>query len=152
MLRIFGLAFAAAFALHGQTAALRGVVTDETGAVIPGVEVTIAGPGGDRSAKTGTNGIYLINGLRPGDYTVEASAPDLILSRPVRVSLGTGTTNLDLQLRLATVQQQITVDGADAATVSTDVSSNASATTLQGKDLDALSEDRKSTRLNSSHT
>ncbi len=127
--------------LSAQTAALRGVIFDETGAVIPLAVVTAAGPGGERSATTGSNGAYILTGLRPGEYTIRASTPDLLLSKPAKISLDSGTTTLHLQLSLATVQQQITVTDADASTVTTEVAGNASATTLQGRDLDALSDD-----------
>lgn len=123
-----------------QTATLRGVVTDESGAVIPSAKVTANGPNGARSANTGNDGSYTLAGLSPGDYTVEASTAGLVLPEPVRITLSAGVRALNLQLKLAATRQEITVQESDAA-VSTDAASNASAVTIKGSDLDALSDD-----------
>ena len=67
--------------LVAQTASLRGQITDQSGAVIPGARVTIQGQSGTvKSAPTDNNGIYTFAALTPGDYTVQASAPDLSLA------------------------------------------------------------------------
>jgi carboxypeptidase family protein len=141
MNNVFWLIFTFPVLLAAQTATLRGVISDASGAVIPAAVVNASGPGGERSATTGSNGAYILTGLRPGDYTVRATTPDLLLPQPARVSVDSGTTILNLQLTLATIQQQITVTDTDASTVGTDAAGNASATTIQGKDLDALSDD-----------
>lgn len=124
-----------------QTTVLRGIVSDETGAVVPGVDVIVTGPTGVRTAKAGNDGSYLIVGLPSGDYTVQASMPALILPQPIRVSLSGGTRTLNLQLKLYVTKQEITVSGNEAATVSTDAANNASAMVIKGKDLDSLSDD-----------
>jgi hypothetical protein len=135
------LFFALSASLTAQTATLRGVVSDETGAVIPSANVTVTGLDGTRSTTTGNDGSYVVAGLRAGDYTVQAFTPDLVLPQPAKVSLGTGVRTLNLQLRLSATRQEITVAESDTAMVSTDASSNASAMTIKGKDLDALSDD-----------
>ena len=126
--------------LMAQTATLRGVVTDETGAVIPAAKVTATGPNGARVATTGNDGSYALAGLPPGDYTVEASASGLVLPEPMRVTLSAGTRALNLQMKVAATRQEITVQANDAA-VSTDAASNASAVTIKGSDLESLSDD-----------
>ena len=109
-----------------QTATLRGVVTDETGAVIPAAKVTVRGPNGERSVATGNDGSYTLAGLPPGDYTMEASASGLVLPEPMRVTLSTGVRALNLQMKVAATRQEITVQESDA-TVNTDAASNANA-------------------------
>jgi hypothetical protein len=124
-----------------QTATLRGVITDETGAVVPSATVTANGTSGTKSVTTGNDGAYLITGLPGGDYTVQASAPDLVLPQTARITLNSGIRTLNLQLRVAATAQQVTVEDIGAPVVTVDSSNNASATILKGAELDALSDD-----------
>jgi carboxypeptidase family protein len=132
--------FALSLSLMAQTATLRGVVSDETGASVPSARVTVNGPNGARSVAAAADGSYALTGLPAGDYTVEASAPSLVLQQPVKVALDTGIRMLNLQLRVVVTTQQITVEES-AAPLSTEASNNVSAMILRGKDLDALSDD-----------
>ena len=134
------LFFVVSASLIAQTTTLRGVVTDETGAVIPAAKVTVRGPNGERSVATGNDGSYTLAGLPPGDYTMEASASGLVLPEPMRVTLSTGVRALNLQMKVAATRQEITVQESDA-TVNTDAASNASAVTIKGSDLESLSDD-----------
>src|SRR6516225_5044890 len=127
--------------LLAQTATLRGVITDETGAVLPAATVTVNGTSGTKSVTTGNDGAYLITGLPGGDYTVQASAPDLVLPQTAKITLNSGIRTLNLQLRVAATAQQVTVEDIGAPVVTVDSSNNASATILKGADLDALSDD-----------
>ena len=123
-----------------QTASLRGQITDESGAVIPSAKVTLNGP--SRLVKTATlvDGSYSFVGLVPGDYTVQATAPELGLPQPVKIALKSGPQTLNLQLKVASTAQQVTVEANSGPTISTDAASNASALVLRGADLDALSD------------
>ena len=134
------LFFVLSASLLAQTATLRGVVTDETGAVIPAAKVTANGPNGARSVNTGNDGSYTLAGLPPGDYTVEAAATGLVLPENMQVTLSAGVRALNLQMKVAATRQEITVRESDA-TVNTDAASNASAVTIKGSDLEALSDD-----------
>jgi hypothetical protein len=127
--------------LAAQTVTLRGVVTDETGARVPSAKITVSGPGGDKLAASRDDGSYFFPSLATGDFLVRASAPDLILPQPVKITLSGGIQTLDLQLKVAGTTQQITVADSGAAVVNTDASNNASAMTLKGADLDALADD-----------
>jgi hypothetical protein len=140
---IFGLSAALVFcgSLAAQSASLRGQITDESGAVIPSAKVILNGP--SRLVKTTTtsiDGSYSFVGLSPGDYTIQASAPELGLPQPVRVALKSGPQTLNLQLKVASTAQQVTVEANSGPTVSTDAASNASALVLRGADLDSLSD------------
>jgi hypothetical protein len=126
--------------VFAQTVVLRGVVTDESGAVVRAATVTLTSPAGARStAVTGDDGSYSFAGIGPGDYTAQASAPDL-RSDSIKVTIKPGVQTLDIRLKVAPVAQQVTVQER-AAAVTTDPANNASATVLAGDDLNALPDD-----------
>src|SRR5437773_602938 len=128
--------------LSAQNVTLRGQVTDESGAVIPGAKVTLKGPSGFVKISTaGNDGAYSFTGLTPGSYTVQASAPELAMPQPAKINLRTGNQSLNLQLKVAATTQQVTIQEQSGPTVSPDPSNNASALVLRGEDLDALSDD-----------
>ena len=124
----------------GQTpAALRGQVTDQNGAIVVGAKITVRGPAGMvKTATTDNGGSYLLANLPAGDYTLEASAPSLVLQEPVKINLRSGSQTLNLQLKVFIPEQNITIQENNRTTVSTDSNSNASAQVLRGEDLDAL--------------
>jgi hypothetical protein len=74
--RFFSLAlllaiFAATLAAQQTTGILRGIVTDESGAMIPAARLTITGPNGVRkNVQSQADGTYTLVGLAPGKYTV----------------------------------------------------------------------------------
>jgi len=125
-----------------QTATLRGQVTDQAGALVPGAKVTLTGPGDQvHSANSDGNGAYSFIGLPAGNYTVTASAPDLVTPRAVALSLSAGAQTLNLQLDVVTTTQHVVVQDNTGPTVTTDPSNNAGALVLRGDDLQALSDD-----------
>jgi hypothetical protein len=127
--------------LLGQTASLRGQVTDESGALVPGATVALNGDSGlVRTSVTTADGSYSFAGLPPGNYTVQASAPDLRGPEPVRIVVTSGLQVMNIQLRVAVAAQQVTVESQAGPAVSTEASNNASAIVLRGADLDALSD------------
>ncbi len=63
-----------------------------------------------RTVLTDASGNYRANGLAPGAYTVEASAPNLKTRRPGRATLGLGSSvRIDLALAIPAVRQGATV-------------------------------------------
>src|SRR5881628_1444308 len=125
--------------LFAQTATLRGVITDESGAVVPGANVTLTENGrNSKTAISGPDGSYSIAGLVSGTYMLQASAPDLAAA-PVRVVLSPGVQIFNIQLRVALQSQQVTVEDR-ASVVTPEPANNASATVLAGDDLQALSD------------
>jgi hypothetical protein len=125
-----------------QTVTLRGQVTDQAGALVPGAKVTLTGSGNRvQSATADGNAAYSFTGLTPGEYTLAGSAPDLVSPRAIAVSLRTGTQTLNLQLDVVTTTQHVVVQENTGPTVTTDPSNNAGALVLRGDDLQALSDD-----------
>ena len=111
------------------TGDIRGVVTDESGAVLPGVAVTLRGPGVPGAPTTTTNesGVYRFPNLPPGTYeiSVELAGFSTQTQTGVPVQLG-GTAELNVQMKLSTQSETITVVAetpvVDAAT--TEVATN----------------------------
>jgi hypothetical protein len=125
-----------------QTGTLTGKVTDESGAVVPKATVVLAGPAGPvKTATSGDNGSYSFAGLTPGEYSIQASAPDLAMAQAVKITLKAGAQVLNVQLKVAATVQQVTVRENVGPAVSTEAASNASALVLKGDDLDALGDD-----------
>jgi hypothetical protein len=124
-----------------QTGSIRGQVTDETGAIVPGAVVTLTGPNGPaRTAQVDERGGYALAGIAPGKYSIAAAAPQLGMA-PLSVEIQDGVQTLNLQLKVAVTTQQVTVQDNAGPSVSTETSNNASALVLRGTDLDALSDD-----------
>jgi hypothetical protein len=125
----------------GQTVSLHGQVTDESGALVPAVVVTLNGPAGlVKTTKAASDGTYSFTALAPGNYTLQASAPDLALPQAAKVALKSGSQTLNLQLFVAATLQQVKVEDSAGPGVSTDAANNASAIVIRGADLDALSD------------
>jgi hypothetical protein len=121
---------------------IRGLITDESGALVPGAKVTATGPGGIlKATTTRDDGTYVIQGLAPGKYDVQASSPGLTQLQPASVDLSSGAATVNIQLRVALEKQEVTVQENSGPQVSTDPANNAGALILRGDDLQALSDD-----------
>ncbi len=82
------------------TGDLIGTVTDQTGAVVSGANVTLKSGETATSQSTTTNqtGVYHFALLKPGNYTVAASAANMSeISRKVIIAVGQ-VTNASIQL------------------------------------------------------
>jgi hypothetical protein len=100
---------------HAQTTGdLSGRITDESGAVLPGVEVEAQSPAlqGIRTTTSDGAGSYRFTLLPPGDYTVTFALEGFAheTRQDVTVNLDKGTT-LNVSLRAA-MTEEITVTGA----------------------------------------
>jgi hypothetical protein len=94
---------------------ITGTVHDATGAILPGVTVSLASPelvGGRQTAVTDAQGRYRFFDLPPGTYEVTASLSGFSnAKRPdLRVLAGT-TLTVDLPLSLAGTSESVTVSG-----------------------------------------
>jgi Carboxypeptidase regulatory-like domain len=108
-----------------QTGSLRGLVTDQNGAAVAEAKVTVNGLSGLLKTTTSDkSGSYSLTGLPPGDYEVQASAPNLELGEPLKISLKGGVQSLDLQLRVILAPEKVTIEENGAPSVSTDANSN----------------------------
>lgn len=128
--------------LAAQSAAVRGHVTDETGAVIPRARITaISAAGVARTSAADNSGAYSIGPLDPGAYQVSATAPQLATVEAARVVVAQGPVTLNLVLKVVATAQKVTVQEETGPAVSTDASANANGLVMKGDDLLALSDD-----------
>jgi Carboxypeptidase regulatory-like domain len=99
----------------GSTATIQGTVTDPSGAVIPGAQVTVKnlGTGATIVQKTTNAGFYSISPLDPGDYSVTAEAPGFKALRRNNVHVnGMQVLGLNMSLTLGEATQTVTVSTA----------------------------------------
>lgn len=89
---------------------LSGAVTDPSGAVVPGANVTLVGPQGSTTLTTAENGQYLATGLTPGVYTVTVVKPGFqkVSSKNVQVVVNMNST-LNFKLPVGDVSTTVEV-------------------------------------------
>lgn len=90
---------------------LTGVITDQTGAVLPDADIEIKdnSKGTVRSSKTDREGVYRFFFLAPSEYTVTSSVPGFeVTKRTIPVSVGQ-STSVDLTLKVATANTTVAV-------------------------------------------
>ncbi len=98
-----------------QTATLKGVVTDSSGAPLPGVTVTLKSPAlmSDRTTVTRSGGDYLMPGLPPGAYTITFELAGMQTTRTHKnLDLGLQSV-VNAKLKVAAVAEAITVTAAE---------------------------------------
>jgi len=131
---------AAAFGqtVSATTGAINGKVTDASGAVMPGVTVSISSPSmqGTRSDTTGTDGVYRFSAIPPGDYTVryELAGFETQIREGLRVGLGF-TATVNIELRVARLSESVTVSGQSPVV---DITTTKTSTNFDAQQLAAL--------------
>jgi hypothetical protein len=133
------LLFVPAVAGAQTGAALTGVVTDTSGAVLPGVTVEARSPAlieQVRSAVTDEAGRYRIVDLRPGTYSVTFTLPGFVsVSREGIELSGTFIGTVNAELRVGGQQETVTVTG---ETPVVDVQSSKTQETLQNAVINSI--------------
>ena len=109
-----------------STAQINGTVRDQTGAVLPGVEVTTTqtATGSTRTAITNETGGYVVTSLPIGPYVLEASLPGFrtyVQSGIVLQVNGNPTINVTLEVGQVADQIEVQADAALVETRSTGV-------------------------------
>ena len=97
-------------------ATLTGTVTDSSGAVLPGVTITVTNIGteGTRSLVTDAVGNYLVPNLDAGGYRIVAALSGFAEQTRQTELLARQTVRVDLQLHVAGTREQVDVVGTGA--------------------------------------
>ena len=96
------------------TGEIVGTVTDESGAILPGVTVTIRGSGvpGAPTVVTSETGVYRFPALPPGDYSLEFTLQGFAGLRREAIPVGVGSVlDLKVQMKVSTLSETVTVTG-----------------------------------------
>src|SRR5215471_6977640 len=125
-----------------SASALTGLVTDPSGAAVPGARVVATPASGQPVAvRTNANGMYEFKALPPGTYTLRALAKGFRPFDKAGVTIETGKPiSVNMQLEIAEQNEKVEVQD-EGTQLDVTASSNASSVVLKGKDLDALSDD-----------
>ena len=96
------------------TGSVAGVVTDQSGGVMPGVAVVVTNTatGQARNTVTGTDGYYTLPLLQPGRYDVKATLSGFkpVVQKGIEVSVG-DTSRVDVKLAVGGLEESVTVSG-----------------------------------------
>ena len=110
---VAALLLAANLFAQTETGQITGTITDPTGAVIPGANVTVrsVGTGATRNVSTSEDGSYTVANLLPGQYVLTVESTGFAKSqRTVVVAVGT-RLGQDIKLALATTTTEVEVTG-----------------------------------------
>jgi hypothetical protein len=118
----WGILFAVAGFSQTSGGRFVGVVTDASGASLPGATVTVTNErtNDQRSVVTNNNGEYVLTQLEPSEYTLRASASGFSQAEIKGISLQVGQEiNKTLVLPVAGTTESVTVEGGALAAVDT---------------------------------
>src|SRR5579872_4105128 len=91
------------------TGTVKGVLADDSGAVIPAANVSLVGNGATKTAQSQSDGSYTFTGVAPGQYNVTITFPGFApFTKAVTVSAG-GTIQVPIQLAVRAEKQEVTV-------------------------------------------
>ncbi len=107
----------AAVLAYGQnTAEIRGTAVDRTGAILPGVSITLTNKASNQERRqlTGGGGNYVFASLPNGDYLLKAELSGFKAQIRDGITLQVGQrVNIDLLLQVGTITEEVTVTEAE---------------------------------------
>ncbi|MBI3940961.1 MAG: TonB-dependent receptor [Acidobacteria bacterium] len=122
---VFALLMAASPAQAQTTASIQGAVADETGAVVPGVTISVQNTetGRGHEALSNDQGVYRVVGLPAGRYQLKASLAGFrtVTREGIQLTVGQEAT-VNLKLPVGEITEELTVRG-EAPIIETTVSS-----------------------------
>lgn len=116
------LAMSACLPVMAQQTGISGRVTDPSGAIVAGANVTATGEDGSKFSTTTNNlGVYQFPALRAASYTLRFEAPGFAPAERTLTVLVGQVASIDAKLNLATTSSAVNVE---AAAVAVDTSSS----------------------------
>lgn len=113
---------------------LSGIITDPSGAVIPGATVTLSGSADKRSIQTDGAGRFSVGGLTPGLYTVSVGASGFSSTQAKNIEILVSrysTLNLSLKPGSSSETVEVSANAVSVDTTSTAVGESLTATFYQ---------------------
>ncbi len=138
---LFVVAAVGAFAQANSE--LTGIVTDQTGAVVPDAKIvaTDPGTGASKSTTSGATGLYVISGLNPANYNLRVTAKGFQSFEQNGVVVNvSATSRIDIKLTVGSETQTVTVE-ADALAVQAD--SNVVSTLISSEQISQIATENR---------
>lgn len=127
---------------QAESGQISGTVTDPSGAVLPGITVTVKNVdrGLTRASTTTPNGSYIVTGLPPGNYDVEIQTSNFApFRKSVEVTVaGRATVDATLALAGTSTVVQVTAESAEAQVDTQDQTLSNIVTSTQVSSLPSL--------------
>lgn len=143
-LKVLTLVFSFLFAssIFAQTAgSLSGVVSDPTGAAIPGATVTVvsAETGAERTATSNDEGFFTVQQLNPGNYKITITQTGFKSSQIADLALGAGQTReVNVNLETGEVSAVVDITSSEIEPASIDQSSNRLGVNITAREVQEL--------------
>ena len=121
------MALAAVPHAWAQNATISGVVTDASGAVLPGAQAVLTNTATQERLQTASNkvGVYTLGGVMPATYNLTISAAGFKTERRDGIVVNVGANiSLNLQLTVGSTGEQVTVNGSGENINTTDASAS----------------------------
>ncbi len=97
--------------LSSTKGGLSGVVTDKTGAIIPGAQLTIVGDADTRVVTTDDSGRFTVGNLTPGNYDVKVEKETFKIAEAKHVSVVINrSSNINLSLEAGAIGETVEVN------------------------------------------
>jgi len=100
--------------------AVYGLVSDPSGAVIPNGTATVTGSGGTLSASADSRGLYVLNGLQPGQYKLKVEAPGFAAFETDLTVTADQAVQIDASLLPPTSKTEVNVQAGGPSQVETE--------------------------------
>src|SRR6266849_8057240 len=113
--RLFSILLLAGLPAAAQNSTIQGIVTDESKAVMPGVQISVANvaTGVGATALTNSSGFYSVPFLTPGAYKLQASMTGFASITRDNLQLDVDqTARVDFTLKVGAVAEKVEVSAA----------------------------------------